>query len=182
MSSPFLGQIIMFGGNFAPRSTAFCNGQLLSIAQNNALFALLGTTYGGDGITTFALPNLQCRLPLHQGQGPGLTNRVLGEASGTESVTLTTTTIPSHSHTLNATTAAATAAAVGNTLLPGTPTVSDGYAYATQLGSPNPALVPQTLAAGACGFAGGSQPHDNMMPSLCISFVIALEGIFPSQN
>src|SRR4051812_5595209 len=98
MSTPFLGEIMMFGGNFQPRGFAFCNGQLMSIAQNSALFALLGTTYGGDGVNTFGLPNLQGRVPLNQGQGPGLTNRVIGESSGTNSVTLTSNPMPQHQH------------------------------------------------------------------------------------
>src|ERR1700740_2359479 len=98
MSNPFLGEIKMFGGNFQPRNFAFCNGQLMSIAQNTALFALLGTTYGGDGVNTFALPDLQGRIPLNQGQGPGLTNRIIGESAGTNSVTLTSNTMPQHFH------------------------------------------------------------------------------------
>src|SRR5438105_10342167 len=100
MSEPFLGQIMLFGGNFAPRGWAFCNGQIMSIAQNTALFSLLGTTYGGDGITTFALPDLRGRAPVGQGQGPGLSNITLGEASGTESITLTIANMPGHNHTL----------------------------------------------------------------------------------
>src|SRR5689334_10120851 len=117
MSEPFLGEIRMFGGNFAPRGWAFCNGQILSIAQNTALFSLLGTTYGGNGQTTFALPNLQCRLPMHFGNGPGLTPRSLGEMGGTETVTILTNQMPMHNHSLMATNADGNNAhPIGNTL------------------------------------------------------------------
>jgi microcystin-dependent protein len=176
MSTAFVGQIMMFGGNFPPRGTAFCNGQLLPIAENTALYNLIGTTYGGDGQSTFGLPDLRSRLPLHQGQGSGLTSRSLGEVSGTSVVTLTAVQMPSHSHNHFASSANASAAAIGNTLLPAKPTVTDAALYATS------ALETNTLASGAVSNAGGSLPHDNLMPSLCISFVIVLEGLFPSQN
>ena len=181
MSSFYLGQISMFGFNFAPKDWAFCNGQTLPINQNQALFSLLGTYYGGNGATTFALPNLQSNLALHQGQGTGLSPYIIGQTGGVEAVTLATNQMPSHSHTFNATTAAATAAAIGTSLLPATPTASDGTAYAVSQAA-DPALVPQTLAAIAVAPIGGSQPHNNVMPSLCISFCIALVGIFPSRN
>src|SRR5215831_359601 len=119
MSNAFLGQITMFGGNFAPRNTALCNGQTLPIAQNQALFALLGTTYGGNGQTTFALPNLQSQLPVHQGQGAGLSSYSLGQTGGTSNVTIDQTTMPTHNHTFNATTADGTSATIANNLLPG---------------------------------------------------------------
>ncbi len=179
MSNNFLGEIRPFGGNFAPRTWAFCNGQLLSIAQNNALFALLGTTYGGDGTTTFALPNLQGRLSVHQGQGPGLTNRTLGEVSGSETVTLTINQIPQHNHSLSASTQNASALRPKADNLPGVVTVTDGNFYTDPLGQPT---TPHTLQANSCTPSGGSQPHDNIMPFLCVSYIIALEGIFPSQN
>jgi len=179
MSEPFLGQITMAGFNFPPKGWALCTGQLLPINQNQALFSLLGTSYGGNGTTTFALPNLQSQSPMHFGQGAGLSPYVLGQAGGTTTVTLTTPTIPTHSHTLNVTTANASAAAIASNLLPAVPTVANAAFYAAP-GSP--ALQTQSLAAGSVGFVGGSQPHNNMMPSLCISFIIALQGIFPSRN
>jgi len=182
MSNVFLGQIMMFGGNFAPRTFAFCNGQLLSIAQNSALFALLGTTYGGDGVTTFALPNLQSRLPIHQGTGTGLSNYQLGQAAGSPEVTITQSTMPQHTHVLNASTTNATAVAISGTVVPGQPTGSTApLFYASQ--QPNqPAPVPQLMDPRACSIAGNGLPHSNLMPSLCISFVIALQGVFPSRN
>jgi len=173
MSEPFLGEIRMAGFNFAPRGWAFCNGQLMSIAQNSALFALLGTTYGGDGITTFALPNLQGRVPMHWGNGAGLTPRTIGETAGTETVTLISTQMPAHTHALACNSASAgVVTAVGN--FPGTLPRGGTGIYASTADS---AMSP--LAVGA---AGGSQPHDNTQPFLCVSFIIALEGIFPSRN
>jgi len=174
MSEPFLGEIRMFGGNFAPRGWAFCNGQLLSIAQNSALFAILGTTYGGDGRTTFGLPNLQGRAAMHWGQGPGLTPRTLGETGGTETVTLNAQQMPAHTHT------AAASSAKGNTNSPiGKVWSKDaGVQSATYTGN----TPDGTMAANAIGTTGGSLPHDNMPPFQCVSFIIALQGIFPSRN
>jgi microcystin-dependent protein len=186
MSNAFLGQITMFGGNFAPRGTALCNGQTLPIAQNAALFSLLGTTYGGNGVTTFALPNLQSRLPIHQGQAPGLSSYTLGQTAGVPSVTLDQSTTPTHNHTLSATQTIATTATIGTSVLPGQPTVATAPAtpafYAFQGAPPLPTLIPHPMNAAACGNAGGSQPHTNLMPSLCITFIIYLQGIFPSRN
>jgi microcystin-dependent protein len=179
MSQPFLGQITMVSFNFPPRGWALCNGQLLPINQNQALFALLGTTYGGNGTTNFALPNSQSRIPMHFGQGPGLSAYVLGQAGGTTAVTLNTTTIPSHGHLLNVATANASAAAIAGTLLPAVPTVTKAAFYAIP---GTPALQAQTLASNSVGNAGGNQPHSNLMPSLTINFIIALQGIFPSRN
>jgi microcystin-dependent protein len=179
MASPFLGEIRMFSSNFAPKGWALCNGTLLPINQNPALFDLLGTNYGGDGRATFGLPNLQSSLALHQGSGAGLSTYTIGEPGGVEDVTLSQTLIPSHTHTFNASTAAATAAAIGNTLMPATPTASGATAYVV---AADPSLVAQVLAAGAVTTVGGSQPHTNLMPSLCITFCIALQGIFPTQN
>jgi microcystin-dependent protein len=179
MATPYLGEIKLFGGNFQIRGWAYCNGQLLSIAQNNALFALLGTTYGGDGVTTFGLPNLQSRIALHQGQGPNLTNRTIGEASGSESVTLIPAQLPSHTHQAIATTVAGTATAPANAL-PATPSLAvteflylSGAASGTTDAPPAPTSVLS---------AGGNQPHDNIMPILALNYLIALEGVFPSQN
>jgi microcystin-dependent protein len=174
MSEPFLGEIRMFGGNFAPRGWAFCNGQLLSIASNTALFALLGTTYGGDGRVTFALPNLQGRMPMHWGNGAGLSPKVIGESAGAETVTLLATQMPAHTHAARANSAS------GNTNSPvGKVWSKDaGVQSATYSGNaPN-----ADMAANAIGTAGGSQPHPNMPPYLAVSFIIALQGIFPSRN
>lgn len=171
MSQPFIGEIRIFAGNFAPAGWNFCNGSLLPISQFDALFALIGTTYGGDGQQTFQLPNLQGRVPVHQGQGPGLSNRVMGEAGGTESVTLTANQIPAHSHALRAGSALSSGAAGAGGVLAATAV----NIYGT--GQPN---VP--MAAQAITSQGGSQPHNNMAPYLGISYIIALFGVFPSQN
>jgi len=182
MSNVYVGQITMFGGNFAPRGFAFCNGQLQSIAQNQALFSLIGTTYGGDGVSTFALPNLQSRLAIHMGQGPGLSNYVIGQSGGAPSVTLSTATTPAHTHTLVATVGPANTGSVGSGVLPATTGgVANVEFYATPVQG-QPALTPVAMNSGVCSNNGGSQPHSNLMPSLCISFVIALQGIFPSRN
>jgi microcystin-dependent protein len=178
--TPYLGQISMFGGNYAPTGWAFCNGQLLAISQYQALFSLLGTTYGGNGIQNFALPNLISRLPVHVGQGLGLSPYALGQVGGADPITITTQTMPGHTHTLNATQSPANANTVGNTALPGTP-VSPGLFYAST-GSGQPALNTYNMAPGAVSNAGGNQPHTNLMPSLCISFIIALQGVYPSRS
>jgi len=169
MATPFIAEIVMFGGNFAPRGWAFCQGQILSIAQNTALFSLLGTTYGGNGQTTFALPDLRGRVPMQQGSGPGLTPRVLGEQGGTETVTLLITQMPAHNHSLMAKTAAA-----GDTLPTGN-VFSEGSFYV-----PPPANA--VMSPTAIGVSGGSQPHNNMQPFLALNFIIATQGIFPSRN
>ena len=171
MSEPFLGQIVGFGGNFAPRGWAFCNGQIMSIAQSSALFAILGTTYGGNGQTTFGLPDLRGRVPVHWGDGPGLSSYVLGELTGTETVTLISTQMPAHNHTLNASTEDA---GVKN------PT---GQVLATTTTSAYVSTpIDTTMNPAAIGIAGGNQPHNNLQPLLAISFIIALEGFFPSRN
>jgi microcystin-dependent protein len=171
MSEPFLGEIRTFGFNFAPRGWAFCNGQLLSISQNTALFSLLGTFYGGNGQTTFALPDLQGRVGIHQGQGPGLSPYELGEVSGSETVTLTSAQMPTHSHQVvaNATTATSGRTA-GNV-----PARTSGNSYAA-------APDGTDMNAGMIGTTGGSQPHTNLQPFLVLNFCIALQGIFPSRN
>jgi len=172
MTEPFLGEIKMVGFNFAPRGYALCNGQILSISQNTALFSLLGTTYGGNGQTTFALPDLRGRVPIHQGQGPGLSNYTMGQQSGVETVTLSTTQIPPHGHTVNASTTADSKNPAGN--VPAVTGAGSSYAAA-----PTPGVV---MNASMVTGGGGGQPHDNRQPSLCINVVIALEGIFPSRN
>ncbi len=174
MASPFLAEIKMFGGNFAPRGYALCNGQLLPIAQNTALFSLLGTTYGGNGQTTFALPDLQGRVPIHPGQGPGLSSYSLGQVGGVEAVTLLTTQIPAHNHPLAANAGPGTNAAPATNEVLATSTTRDNI-YSTA--APNTTLSPQAIGA-----AGGSQPHTNIQPYLCVHFIIALQGIYPSRN
>jgi microcystin-dependent protein len=173
MAVPFIGEIRMFGGNFAPQDWAFCDGSLLSIAEYDTLFSLIGTTYGGDGQTTFALPDLRGRIPIHAGQGPGLSPHTLGEAGGTEAVALTTAQLLAHTHPLAAVNGVGTTPSPGGAVWAG---VANGALYAS--GAPSGA----TMNANSIGAAGGGQPHDNLMPYQCISFIIALSGIFPSQN
>jgi microcystin-dependent protein len=172
MGSPYLGEIRMFAGAFAPAGWAVCSGQLLAISENDALFSLIGTTYGGDGETTFQLPDLQGRVPIHFGQGPGLSARVLGETGGTEQVTLTQAQIPMHNHVLVAAAVPAQAAAgpVGSTTaIASTPLYGTSHAQLVEM-SPD-----------AVGPVGGSQPHDNVAPFQCVTFIISLEGIYPPQ-
>jgi len=184
MAQPFVSQITMFAGNFAPRGYALCNGQTMAINQNQALFSLIGTFYGGNGVTTFQLPNLQSSLPLCFGTGPGLSSYVVGQTGGTANVTLSTSQIPQHTHSFMASTStsATTASAVGNTVLPGTPSVTGAEFYMNPPQQGQPPLVPVTLPGAVCSTVGQSQPHSNLMPSLCITFVIALQGVFPSRN
>ena len=180
MSTPFIGEIRLFGFNFAPRGWAFCQGQLLSIAQNTALFSLLGTTYGGNGQTTFGLPDLRGRVPVGQGQGPGLPTVTLGEQSGEVNHTLIATEMPAHNHT--ATTQINASGSAGNSTnpsgnFPAVSTTRDSV-YANASGATMNASAGQTTI----GNAGGSQPHNNMQPYLGLNFSIALQGIFPSRN
>ena len=177
MAQPFLGQILMFCGNFAPFGTAFCNGQLLQISQNTALFSLLGTIYGGNGTTNFALPNLQGNVPVHMGQGPGLSRYDIGQTGGTQNVTVIAAAMPAHSHVFNASTVNATSPSPTGRV-PAKPTVANAAAYAVSQTAP--ALAPQVMNQSVV--AGGGQPHNNMMPTLFISFVIVLQGIFPARN
>lgn len=165
MSESYLGEIRMFAGNFAPQGWALCNGQLLSIAENEALFALLGTTYGGDGQTTFAVPDLQGRIPVH----PSSTIP-RGSKAGTETVTLTTTQMPAHTHTVNAVNTTGTLPSPSNAVWASGPV--DTFATSG---------TPTAMNVASISAAGGSQPHDNMMPSLTISFIISLYGVFPPQ-
>ena len=167
MGTPYLSEIRIVSFNFAPRGWALCNGQTLSINQNQALFALLGTTYGGDGITTFKLPNLQASMPVHQGNGFNL-----GNAGGEAAHTLTVPEMPSHTHTAQGVSTTATSPAATNN----TWATSTANPYNTQP-PPNTTMSPATVA-----MAGGGQPHDNMPPYLTLNFVIALQGIYPSQN
>lgn len=174
MSDCYVGEIRMFGGSYAPQGWALCAGQTMSISQYDQLYALIGTTYGGDGVTTFKLPDLQGRVPLHRGQGPGLTNRTIGAAFGMETVTLQVANIPAHTHSIvvggDATTADPTNGYLGNSV---------GFNLYSSAASPD-----NTMSPSAVGQSGqnAALSHDNMMPGLCINFIIALAGQFPSQN
>lgn len=174
MSEPFVGEIRMFAGNFAPRGWAFCDGQLLAVSQNDALFSLLGTIYGGDGRTTFGLPDLRGRLPIHAGHGPGLSFRNLGAKGGEEEVTLTTNQLPGHSHPLRASIDTADDTSLQGKV-PGRTGPSNIDIY-NETG-PFVALSDQTMTA-----TGGSQSHSNIQPFLCVHFIIALFGIYPSRH
>jgi microcystin-dependent protein len=173
MADPFVAEIRIFPFNFAPKGWAFCNGQLLPLSQNTALFSLLGTTYGGNGKSNFALPDLQGRAAMHPGQGQGLSLHDLGESSGSETVTLLQSEIPAHTHTLRA------ATDVGDVIVPSPNSalaLSSGgtiYTAAANLS----AMAPQALSP-----AGGDQPHNNMMPYLTFNFCIALQGVFPPRS
>ncbi len=172
MSEPFLGEIRMVGFNFAPRGWAFCDGQLLQISSNSALFSLFGTTYGGDGRTTFALPDLRGRYAMHPGSGPGLSTYSLGQRGGTETNTIAVNQMPSHNHPIGVYDDDANRVdAAGNVLA----NSAVGNAYSNQ--SPD-----ETMASNAVGNTGGGQPVNNMSPFLCVSFAVALTGLFPSRN
>jgi microcystin-dependent protein len=173
MADPFVGEIIMFAGNFAPRGWAFCDGQLLAVSQNDALFSLLGTIYGGDGRTTFGLPDLRGRLPIHAGTGPGLSPRQLGAKDGREQETLVVNQLASHTHPING----ASNAAGDVSPLGGVPATGTGADYFSS--DPN-SLKP--MAADAISNTGGSREHSNLMPSLCVHFIIALVGVYPSRS
>ena len=171
MGQPYIGEIRMFGGSFAPAGWAFCNGQLIPISENDALFILLGTTYGGDGQETFALPNLQSRIPIHMGQGSGTSSYTIGEQGGVEQVTLTTNQIPIHTHP-------PLASNTGGAELP-----TNNYWADSALGKPYTAAPPAVLMNPATITpTGGSQPHDNLLPYLCVTYIISLFGVFPSQT
>lgn len=170
MGSPYVGEIRMFGGNFAPRDWALCNGQLIAISQNTTLFTLIGTTYGGDGVQTFQLPDLRGRLPIHFGTNPsGGGQYVLGQPGGVEEVTLTSQQIPQHNHAVAGSTNGGSTSPSGNTYGSGQALFSSS--------APSIQMSPSTVAN-----SGSSQPHSNFMPYLCVNFIISLFGIFPSQN
>lgn len=174
MSNPFVAEIRMFAGNFAPKGWALCNGQLLPISQNTALFSLLGTTYGGDGRTNFALPNLQGTTPLGQGQGNGLSLRVLGESGGEPTVGLNMAEMPSHSHGVSASDAAGGQNPANNVWSKPSHRGLDAY-------NSNPGTSPM-MSPSALGATGGGQPHNNLMPYQVVTFIIALQGVFPARN
>jgi microcystin-dependent protein len=172
MADPFVAEIRMFAGNFAPTGWALCNGQIIPISQNTALFALIGTYYGGDGKSTFALPNLQGCVPMQPGQGAGLSNHNLGESGGAANITLLTTEIPAHTHNLRAVPGAS------NQVDPTNNSLAFGrYALYNQL--PN---SPVTMANEALALAGQGEPHNNLQPYLVVNFIIALQGVFPPRS
>lgn len=174
MSEPFIGQITLFAGNFAPRGWMFCQGQILAIAQNTALFSILGTTYGGNGTTTFALPDLRGRAPIQQGQGPGLPPYQLGQMGGEPAVTLIITQMPAHNHALMVDPNS------GDQTTPQGHVLGAEASGATAFYSAsNPSAM---MNPAAIGLTGGNQPHDNMSPYLAINYIIAVEGIYPSRN
>ncbi|MCG8406614.1 MAG: tail fiber protein [Phycisphaerales bacterium] len=176
MSEPFVAEIRIFAGNFAPRGWAFCDGQLLPISQNTALFALIGTIYGGDGQSTTALPNMQGRAPVHPGQGPGLTPKQLGQKGGVEMVTLSEAQMPNHTHTMRAAPDPADLRVPNN--LRAFARAQDLYLDTSV--TPNAPLV--DMATQALPSAGGSQSHNNLQPYIVLNYIIALEGLFPSQS
>lgn len=174
MTDPFVAEIRIFAGNFAPRGWATCDGQLLAISQNTALFSLLGTTYGGDGRTTFGLPNLQGRAPMFWGQGPGLSLRDIGETSGEEAVTLLISEMPFHNHSFNGLTSPAASRDPTGAQLSRS---RNGNVYQTDATTGQVQMAPQAM-----GIAGSSFPHNNMQPYLVLIFIIALQGIFPPRS
>jgi len=181
MGQPYVGEIRMFAGNFAPSGWQFCAGQLLPIANYDTLFNLIGTTYGGDGQNTFGLPDLRSRVPIHQGTGPGLPTYVIGQQGGTENVTLTTQQIPVHTHaalaagmTTSPTNAPSNGVILSNEVLSNP---QGGKVFGTYVSSSTVTMAPQSI-----GSTGGSQPHDNLQPYLAVNFIISMFGVFPSQT
>jgi microcystin-dependent protein len=172
MSEPFIAEVRIFAGNFAPRGWAFCDGQLLPIAQNTALFSIIGTIYGGDGRTTTALPNMRGRAPMHPGRGPGLTSRQIGQSGGSETVTLNEAQIPAHTHTLRS---GASRSGVGS---------PSGNAFNRSVGANayGPANNLVNMGAQMVANTGGGQAHNNMQPYLSINFIIALVGLYPTRS
>ncbi len=173
MSTAHIGDIKIFAGNFAPKFWALCQGQLVSIASNSALFSILGTTYGGNGTTNFALPDLRGRVPIGWGNGPGLTGVSLGDMSGTENTTLSVANLPSHTHTLNAKAGVGSQAAPGGNILAASDQRNSQYTNAA---------ADTNLSGGAIGSTGSGTGHSNMQPSLGMNFIICLQGVFPSRN
>lgn len=171
MSDPFIAEIRIFAGNFAPRGHAFCNGQLLPLSQNSALFSILGTAFGGDGRTTVGLPNLQDRVPMHPGRGPGLTPRLLGERGGTPTETLSASQVPDHDHSLNA----------FSGLSQANPDSSVGMGQTSLYATPGTTVDLPAAAVGSAGNPSGAQSHTNEQPYLTLNFIIALVGTFPSR-
>ncbi len=177
MSNPFLAEVRIFAGNFAPKGWALCNGQLMPLSQNTALFSLLGTTYGGDGKSNFALPNLQGSSPMQAGQGPGLSLRDLGETSGEQNVTLLQTEMPAHSHGAQGAAGSDQTSPAGNNAWASGGKFGGGNLYAPTAGGANVPMNPFGTS-----IAGGNLPHNNLMPFLCLTFIIALQGVFPARS
>lgn len=177
MSEPFVGEIRMFAGSFTPRGWAACDGQTIAISQNDILFSLLGTAFGGDGRTTFGLPDMRGRVPMHAGDGPALSPRPLGARFGSEAVPLTDAQIPAHTHTLQANSQLAADGRPSNALPAQTPAGAEVGVYRS---GPNPASI-FSLKPESVETTGASRPHNNLMPYLCINFIIALAGIYPSR-
>jgi microcystin-dependent protein len=182
MSQPYVGQILMFGGNFPPSGWAFCQGQTVPISENDTLFNLIGTTYGGDGQSTFKLPDLQGRLPIHMGQGSGLSNYTIGQSSGVETVTLNNLQTPQHNHFVQVNTGNSS----NSQSSPGSSTIlADAQVGGTEIPkawAPYDSANQTTLKAGTLSLTGGSQPHENLQPLLAISFCISLFGVYPSPT
>lgn len=174
MSEPFVGEIRMFAGNFAPRGWAFCDGQLLAVSQNDALFSLLGTIYGGDGRTTFALPDMRGRIPVHAGNGPGLSPRRLGAKTGAERETLSVAQIPAHDHSVHSNNAS------GNSAVPSGYIARDAANSNLYIGALS--NTTSAMSANMTTNAGASRSHTNIMPYLCMHFIVALFGIYPSRH
>ncbi|MEM1181032.1 MAG: tail fiber protein [Acidobacteriota bacterium] len=174
MSEPFTAEIRIFAGNFAPRGWAFCNGQLLPVSQNTALFSLIGTTYGGDGRSTTALPNLKGRVPMHPGRGPGLTSRRLGQRGGSEMISLSEAQMPNHTHTARGADESANERTPGNTAETARPLGRGFFTYSQKTSS--------QVAMASTGNTGGSQPHNNLQPYIVMNFIIALVGLYPSRS
>ncbi|MCL9999651.1 MAG: tail fiber protein [Erythrobacter sp.] len=181
MSNAFIGEIRLFGGTFAPRGWAFCDGRLLAIANYDTLFALIGTTYGGDGVNTFAVPDLRSRVPLSQGQGGGLSDYAMGQTGGTEQVLLDASQIPAHQHGLNATAATGAAMSPGSTVMLATP-VESGATPSLYVVPGTSGVNPAPMAPQSISMTGGNQPHSNMMPTQAINYIIATEGLWPARN
>jgi microcystin-dependent protein len=175
MSEPFIGQITMFGGNFAPRGWALCDGQLQSISANSALFSILGTTYGGDGVSTFGLPDLRSRVPMHAGTGPGLSNRRLGTKAGHETVTLTTNQMPSHNHSVACVDNVESTKAQPGGHVPGPERAANADVW-------NDTTPDNTMAATMIGNTGGGQPVNTLPPYQVVNFIIAMQGVYPSRS
>ena len=180
--TPFVGEIQIFAGNFAPAGWAICDGSLRSIAENDVLFTLIGTTYGGDGVTTFALPDLRGRIPVDQGQGPGLSNYVMGQMAGTETVTLTTAQIPTHSHTVGITLPVSSALGDKDTPVNNYFTVNPSRGSEFSANPSNAQMGSVINISGNSDVSGGTQPHENRMPYLVVNYIISLYGIYPTPN
>ncbi|OQP58005.1 phage tail protein [Niastella populi] len=179
MDNAYIGSIILFAGNFAPRGWALCQGQLMNIAQNTALFSILGTTYGGDGRTTFALPDLRGRVPVGQGQGPGLSAWPLGQSLGVETVSLIQSQMPAHNHLVEVSGSTANTDTANNNYLAMSNATYGGDTIPVNTYNGTPTA---TLAVNSISVAGSSMPHENRQPSLCLNYIICLVGLFPSRN